>query len=113
MPAQTVIGAEEIAKIKESGVFNFDGLIEVFAEKQDGTVAKIICNNSNLPYDHRTITKEDIIANIGYLLNLMDGFGNVDDIDHLGNRRLRCVGELLQNQFRIGLTRMERVVFVL
>ena len=110
LPAQTVIGAEEIAKIKESGVFNFDGLIEVFAEKQDGTVAKIICNNSNLPYDHRTITKEDIIANIGYLLNLMDGFGNVDDIDHLGNRRLRCVGELLQNQFRIGLTRMERVV---
>ena len=110
LPARTVIGAEEIAKIKESGVFNFDGLIEVFAEKQDGTVAKIICNNSNLPYDHRTITKEDIIANIGYLLNLMDGFGNVDDIDHLGNRRLRCVGELLQNQFRIGLTRMERVV---
>ncbi len=110
LPAQTVIGAEEIPKIKESGVFNFDGLIEVFAEKQDGTVAKIICNNSNLPYDHRTITKEDIIANIGYLLNLMDGFGNVDDIDHLGNRRLRCVGELLQNQFRIGLTRMERVV---
>ena len=110
LPAQTVIGAEEITKIKESGVFNFDGLIEVFAEKQDGMVAKIICNNSNLPYDHRTITKEDIIANIGYLLNLMDGFGNVDDIDHLGNRRLRCVGELLQNQFRIGLTRMERVV---
>ena len=110
LPAQTVIGAEEITKIKESGVFNFDGLIEVFAEKQDGTVAKIICNNSNLPYDHRTITKEDIIANIGYLLNLMDGFGTVDDIDHLGNRRLRCVGELLQNQFRIGLTRMERVV---
>ena len=110
LPAQTVIGAEEITKIKESGVFNFDGLIEVFAEKQDGTVAKIICNNSNLPYDHRTITKEDIIANIGYLLNLMDGFGNVDDIDHLGNRRLRCVGELLQNQLRIGLTRMERVV---
>ena len=110
VPAQTVIGAAEIRKIKDSGVFGFDGLVEVFAEKQDGSVCKIICNNSNLPVDHRTITKEDIIANIGYLLNLMDGFGNVDDIDHLGNRRLRCVGELLQNQFRIGLTRMERVV---
>ena len=109
VPAQTVIGAAEIRKIKDSGVFGFDGLVEVFAEKQDGSVCKIICNNSNLPVDHRTITKEDIIANIGYLLNLMDGFGNVDDIDHLGNRRLRCVGELLQNQFRIGLTRMERV----
>ena len=110
VPAQTVIGAAEIRKIKDSSVFGFDGLVEVFAEKQDGSVCKIICNNSNLPVDHRTITKEDIIANIGYLLNLMDGFGNVDDIDHLGNRRLRCVGELLQNQFRIGLTRMERVV---
>lgn len=110
VPAQTVIGAAEIRKIKDSGVFGFDGLVEVFAEKQDGSVCKIICDNSNLPVDHRTITKEDIIANIGYLLNLMDGFGNVDDIDHLGNRRLRCVGELLQNQFRIGLTRMERVV---
>ena len=110
VPAQTVIGAAEIRKIKDSGVFGFDGLVEVFAEKQDGSVCIIIRNNSNLPVDHRTITKEDIIANIGYLLNLMDGFGNVDDIDHLGNRRLRCVGELLQNQFRIGLTRMERVV---
>ena len=56
------------------------------------------------------ITNEDIIASISYLLNLDHGLGNVDDIDHLGNRRIRCVGELLQNQFRIGLTRLERVV---
>ena len=56
------------------------------------------------------ITNEDIIASINYLLNLDHGLGNVDDIDHLGNRRIRCVGELLQNQFRIGLTRLERVV---
>ena len=56
------------------------------------------------------ITTEDIIASISYLLNLEHGLGNVDDIDHLGNRRIRCVGELLQNQFRIGLTRLERVV---
>lgn len=58
----------------------------------------------------RHITKEDIIAVIQYLLRLMKGEGRPDDIDHLGNRRLRSVGELLQNQFRIGLSRMERVV---
>ena len=57
-----------------------------------------------------TITTEDMIASISYLLNLDYGIGEIDDIDHLGNRRIRCVGELLQNQFRIGLTRLERVV---
>ncbi len=56
------------------------------------------------------ITTEDILASVSYLLNLDHGLGHVDDIDHLGNRRIRCVGELLQNQFRIGLTRLERVV---
>ena len=64
----------------------------------------------NLPKDQRILTREDIIAAIKYLLGLMRGEGQVDDIDHLGNRRLRSVGELLQNQFRIGLSRMERVV---
>ena len=54
------------------------------------------------------ITKDDIFSSINYLLTLSHGIGNVDDIDHLGNRRLRCVGELLQNQFRIGMTRMEK-----
>ena len=58
----------------------------------------------------RHVTTEDIIASISYLLNLDHGLGVIDDIDHLGNRRIRCVGELLQNQFRIGLTRLERVV---
>ena len=56
------------------------------------------------------VTNEDIIASISYLFGLDHGTGNIDDIDHLGNRRIRCVGELLQNQFRIGLTRLERVV---
>ena len=56
------------------------------------------------------ITTEDIIASVNYLLNLSHGLGKPDDIDHLSNRRIRCVGELLQNQFRIGLTRLERVV---
>ena len=56
------------------------------------------------------ITKEDIIASINYNMHLEYGLGNADDIDHLGNRRIRAVGELLQNQYRIGLSRMERVV---
>jgi len=56
------------------------------------------------------ITFEDIMASINYIMHLDSDFGNVDDIDHLGNRRIRSVGELLQNQFRIGLSRMERVV---
>ena len=56
------------------------------------------------------ITKDDMFASINYCLNLSLGTGTIDDIDHLGNRRLRCVGELLQNQFRIGLSRMERTV---
>ncbi len=58
----------------------------------------------------RHITFEDIMASINYNMHLDYGIGNVDDIDHLGNRRIRCVGELLQNQFRIGLARLERVV---
>ncbi|MBO8169380.1 MAG: DNA-directed RNA polymerase subunit beta [Thermoanaerobacteraceae bacterium] len=62
--------------------------------------------NSNIKH----ITREDIVASIKYFLKLMDGKVKPDDIDHLGNRRLRSVGELLQNQFRIGLSRMERVV---
>ena len=56
------------------------------------------------------ITLEDIFAVVGYFINLNEGIGDIDDIDHLGNRRIRCVGELLQNQFRIGFTRMERTI---
>ncbi|MBE6013568.1 MAG: DNA-directed RNA polymerase subunit beta, partial [Lachnospiraceae bacterium] len=58
----------------------------------------------------KNITVEDIVASINYTINIDYGIGNIDDIDHLGNRRIRSVGELLQNQFRIGLARMERVV---
>ena len=56
------------------------------------------------------ITKDDILASINYLCTMVQGAGTTDDIDHLGNRRLRCVGELLQNQFRVGFTRLERVI---
>lgn len=106
----TFIGKDQLALLEESGIFAGEGMAEFYLVNNEGSKVKVICNNSNLPYEHRTVTREDMIANIGYLLNLMDGIGHTDDIDHLGNRRLRCVGELLQNQFRIGLTRMERVV---
>ena len=68
----------------------------------------LLQNKASLSPKHIII--DDIIASVSYILNLNHGIGNVDDIDHLGNRRLRTVGELLQNQFRIGLARMERVV---
>ena len=63
-----------------------------------------------LPALERTITMEDIAAIVRHLIELNNGLGSADDIDHLGNRRIRAVGELIQNQFRIGLLRMERVV---
>ena len=106
--AGTKIDLDVIDKIEESGIFAGPGLKEVFIRLKEQSM-KIICT-SDIPEDHRTITVEDVMASFGYLLNLMDGLGTGDDIDHLGNRRVRRVGELLQNQFRIGLARMERVV---
>ena len=106
--AGTKIDLDVIDKIEESGIFAGLGLKEVFIRLKEQPM-KIICT-SDIPEDHRTITVEDVMASFGYLLNLMDGLGTGDDIDHLGNRRVRRVGELLQNQFRIGLARMERVV---
>jgi len=110
LDAGIFVGEDQIKLVEESGVFAGEGFAEFYIQSPDGVVSKVICNNSNLPVAFRTVTREDMIANISYLLNLMDDIGRTDDIDHLGNRRLRCVGELLQNQFRIGLTRMERVV---
>ena len=66
--------------------------------------------NLNVPASQRTLTVQDIVASIEYLINLTYDEGSVDDIDHLGNRRIRSVGELLQNQFRVGLSRIERIV---
>ncbi len=106
--AGTKIDLDVIDKIEESGIFAGPGLKEVFIRLKEQPM-KIICT-SDIPEDHRTITVEDVMASFGYLLNLMDGLGTGDDIDHLGNRRVRRVGELLKNQFRIGLARMERVV---
>ena len=83
--------------------------ISVFSPIEDGKVVKVI-SNGIVDKSVKHITPADIIASINYFMNLLHGIGTTDDIDHLGNRRLRSVGELLQNQFRIGLSRMERVV---
>jgi len=64
----------------------------------------------DIPLEHRTLTKEDILEVVRYLIELRSGRGTIDDIDHLGNRRVRAVGELLENQYRVGLVRMERAI---
>ena len=104
-----VLTEEVLDRIEESGVFAGEAGVVLYIKGANDEPMKVIASPS-LEYSHRTITCEDMIASISYLLNLMDGHGSTDDIDHLGNRRLRSVGELLQNQFRIGLSRMERVV---
>lgn len=83
-------------------------ILDEYSEKPDELADAIKRNIHDLIPKH--ITKEDIIASINYNMHLEYGIGNDDDIDHLGNRRIRAVGELLQNQYRVGLTRLERVV---
>ncbi len=112
VPADVTIEAsmvEDITIEQENNIFGEDEHAIVYIKDKNNNRIKMICSRT-LPYNHRTITINDIIASISYLLNLMDGHGHKDDIDHLGNRRIRSVGELLQNQFRIGLSRMERVI---
>ncbi|CAD2071996.1 DNA-directed RNA polymerase subunit beta [Phocicoccus pinnipedialis] len=101
--------------------FDFEqGILDEPVEIQS---IRVNSNNSELPdsttnvignafpdNEVKSITPSDIIASISYFFNLLHGVGDTDDIDHLGNRRLRSVGELLQNQFRIGVARMERVI---
>ena len=83
-------------------------ILEEFGEDPEGLADAIKKNVHELIPKH--VTKEDILASMNYNIHLEYGIGNDDDIDHLGNRRIRSVGELLQNQYRIGLSRLERVV---
>ena len=83
--------------------------VKIFAPNEDGKVITVL-SNGFIGKNVKHITPADIVASINYFINLLHNVGTTDDIDHLGNRRLRSVGELLQNQFRIGLSRMERVV---
>ena len=83
--------------LEQNGRSDSDAWAEALEERHDDLIPK-------------HITKDDILASINYLNCMVHGAGTTDDIDHLGNRRLRCVGELLQNQFRVGFTRLERVI---
>lgn len=98
---------------KEAGVTEmvyYPLLCSILEEHADEAELKIALRKNLHELIPMHITKEDIMASINYNIHLEYGIGNSDDIDHLGNRRIRAVGELLQNQYRVGLTRMERVV---
>ncbi len=84
--------------------------IKIFAPNDEAQKEINVISNAYVDEEVKNLAPADIIASMSYFFNLLHGIGNTDDIDHLGNRRLRSVGELLQNQFRIGLSRMERVV---
>ena len=104
-----VLPDSDLSKLHIKELVNYNVLRNIIDNTDEKDLVKVIEERMEelIP---KHITTEDIIASINYLLNLSNGLGKPDDIDHLANRRIRCVGELLQNQFRIGLTRLERVV---
>ena len=105
--SEDVLKNVKAKQIKE--LVNYEVLKNILENTDEKDLAKVIEDRiDELVPKH--VTTEDILGSISYLFNLDHGIGKTDDIDHLGNRRIRCVGELLQNQFRIGLTRLERVV---
>ena len=92
-------------KLDDHGIVN---IVKVYNNDREKKVCNIVGTDLNGTVSYVTIS--DIIACFSYFLNVMDGFGDTDDIDHLGNRRIRCVGELIQNQFRLGLAKMVKTV---
>ena len=92
-------------KLDDHGIVN---IVKVYNNDREKKVCNIVGTDLNGTASYVTIS--DIIACFSYFLNVMDGFGDTDDIDHLGNRRIRCVGELIQNQFRLGLAKMVKTV---
>ncbi|MBR3897967.1 MAG: DNA-directed RNA polymerase subunit beta [Bacilli bacterium] len=83
-------------------------IVKVYSKTNPEKIVKIIGNDQSI--DVKRLTVSDVYASLSYYLNLLDGIGNFDEIDHLSNRRVRQVGELLQNQFRIGISRIERMI---
>ncbi len=104
---------DELAELDKKGInekVSFNVLKEILAEGLSGEELKAALVEAADALIPKHIVLDDIFASVNYYVGLYNGLGNVDDIDHLGNRRIRSVGELLQNQFRIGFSRMERVV---
>ena len=101
-------GIREVTINEELDTFNKVQIVKVFSPKDSTKIVKIIGNDPTIEIKRLTIS--DIYAATSYYLNLLEGIGNFDEIDHLSNRRVKQVGELLQNQFRIGISRIERVI---
>ena len=100
-------GVEEVKINDELDTYNKIQKVMVY---KPGTKEKLVVIGNDQSIDSKRLTISDFYASCSYYLNLLNGVGNFDEIDHLGNRRIRQVGELLQNQFRVGVTRMERVI---
>ena len=101
-------GVKEVLINTELDTYNKVQMVKVYSKVNDGKVVNIIGNDYTT--DIKRLTISDIYAATSYYLNLLEGIGNYDEIDHLSNRRVRQVGELLQNQFKVGLSRIERVI---
>ena len=101
-------GIQEVTINDELDSHNLVQILHVYSNVTPDKKVKVIGNNQAI--DVKTLTISDVYASISYYLNLNEGIGSDDEIDHLGNRRIRQVGELLQNQFKIGISRMERVI---
>ena len=101
-------GMKEVKVNEELDQYNKVQIVKIFSPNDKKKKLDVIGNDQSI--DVKRLTISDVYASVSYYLNLLQGVGNFDEIDHLGNRRIRQVGELLQNQFRIGVSRMERVV---
>ena len=101
-------GVKEVAINEDLDTYNKVQIVEVYSKKNPEKIVRIIGNDQTI--DVKRLTISDVYASVSYYLNLLEGIGSFDEIDHLSNRRVRQVGELLQNQFRIGISRIERVI---
>ena len=101
-------GVTEVKINEDLDEFNKVQIVKIFSPNDKKKKLLVIGNDQSI--DVKRLTISDVYASVSYYLNLLNGVGNYDEIDHLGNRRIRQVGELLQNQFRIGVSRMERVI---